>query len=182
MEFLKKSFEDTDNPRNDNSDKKKLFDKSRHPKSANEYKEEWSFIEDVKAKDNVAYQLQYLEFNIRLYNDYQIYLTIESLLCKNLMVTIAGIVECVLYDQVDQMGKRGGYSPGDRRDFVFLINFCYDSEIISKEMKDAFHELRKIRNLVHLSGTDFQEHQAYTVEETNYYIKILSETKDLLKS
>ena len=102
MELLTKSIEHDDHKQDDNSDKKELFSKERHPKKAIEHKEEWSFVESEKVRDNIAYQHQYLEFMIFLYNDYQIYLTVESLLCKNIMVTIASIIESALFDLVEQ--------------------------------------------------------------------------------
>ena len=88
MELLVKNIEDKEDPRKDNSDKKTLFDSERSPKAANEHKDKWSFIKNKAIRENIAYQMQYLEFQIHLYNDYQIYLTIESLIFKNIMAVI----------------------------------------------------------------------------------------------
>jgi len=46
MELLRKTVTDPSNRRKDNSDKKELFAKERHPHTAAFYKEQWAFIED----------------------------------------------------------------------------------------------------------------------------------------
>ena len=181
MELLKKTIRDEEDKRKDNSDKKELFEKERHPKSADFYKEEWSCVEDKEARENIAYQMQYLEFLVLLYNDYQIYLTIESLLCKNIMAIIAGIVESSLYCLVNQSYQKADLNSEPTTDFIKLIRDAYDLELIDKNMKDDFHRLRKIRNLIHLKGIAYQEHDAYTIEETNRYLDTLNKFREKIK-
>ncbi|OGY91184.1 MAG: hypothetical protein A3B31_01085 [Candidatus Komeilibacteria bacterium RIFCSPLOWO2_01_FULL_53_11] len=173
MELLNKTKASGDDRRQDNADRVDLFPKENHPHAAAYYKDDWSFVTDTAIRENIAYQLQYIEFLVKLYNGYQIYLTVESLLCKTIMVTIAGIIECALFDSVEQASTKANFNIGDKRDFITLINFAYDMQYIDRDMKDAFHELRKIRNFIHLTAADFQEYKAYTVEETNHYIQIL---------
>ena len=173
MELLIKNVENKEDPRQDNSDKPPLFKKERRPRSANEHKDEWSFIEDTAIRENIAYQMQYLEFQVYLYNDYQIYLTVESLMCKNIMATIGGVIESALYGLVSKNMKKGGYLFDDRTPFLRLIDDACDMQIIDKDLRDDFHELRKVRNLVHLSSIDYQEYKAYDIKETNTYIKAL---------
>src|SRR5665213_1912982 len=108
MELLNKRSGGSDNKREDNADKKELFSKERHPHPAKYHKEEWAFIQDVSLRENVAYQMQYLEFMVALYNDYQIYLTIESLLCKDILATIGGIVEAALFDLIQTAQLKAG--------------------------------------------------------------------------
>lgn len=172
MEFLKKTIID-ENRHEDNADKKPLFEKDRHPGPANSHKDDWSFIKDARARENIAYQMQYLEFLIYLYNDYQIYLTIESLLCKNIMVIIAGVVESALFDLSNQSFEKGNLELDKTTNPIKLIQDAFDLGIIDKEMKDNFHNLRRIRNLIHLKGIEYQEHDAYTIEEVNNYLGIL---------
>jgi len=172
MELLKKTIVD-DNKHEDNADKKSLFEKDRHPRPANSHKDDWSFIKDTRARENIAYQMQYLEFLVYLYNDYQIYLTIESLLCKNIMVIIAGVVESALYSLVNQSCEKANLEFNIRTDPIKLIQEAFDLGIIDKEMKDSFHNLRKVRNLIHLKGIEYQEHDAYVIKEVNNYLEIL---------
>ncbi len=172
MELLKKTII-KENRHEDNADKKSLFEKSRHPKSANLHKDDWSFIKETRARENIAYQMQYLEFLIYLYNDYQIYLTIESLLCKNMMVIIAGVVESALFDLANQSCEKANLEFDTTTNPIKLIQEAFDLGIIDKEMKDSFHNLRRIRNLIHLEGIGYQEHDAYTIEEVNNYLEIL---------
>jgi len=161
------------NRHEDNADKKPLFEKDRHPRPANSHKEDWFFIKDDRARENIAYQMQYLEFLIYLYNDYQIYLTIESLLCKNIMIVIAGVVECALFDLVNQSCEKANLECDITTNPIKLIQEAFDLGIIDKEMKDKFHNLRRVRNLVHLKGIGYQEYNAYAIDEVNNYLEIL---------
>lgn len=171
MQLLRKTTKD-------NSDKKALFEKGRiNP--ANFYKDEWSFIKDGRTRENIAYNIQYLEFCINLYNDYEIYLTIESLLCKNIISTITTIIECALFDLVNKVGKNANFNLDIRRDFLGRIDTAYDMGLIDREMKDMFHCLRKLRNKIHLSGVGERELGAYTIDETNKYIEILEEFRKI---
>ena len=89
------------------------------------------------------------------------------------MVTIASVVECALYDLIDQASKKANFDVGERRDFLSLIRLAHEMNYIDTDTKNAFHELRKIRNLVHMTETEFQEYKAYSVDEANYYIRAL---------
>ena len=183
MEILIKTKEYDEEKRRDNEDKKKLFTKDRHPRSANHYKDEWFFIENKKIRDNIAYQMQYVEYLVCLYNDYQIYLTVESLLCKTIMVTIACVVEGALYDLLSQMERRG-YNAGlnQRRDFLFLIDIGLKCKIIDSDMNDTFHNLRKVRNLVHITSARELEYAAYDIDQANHYIKEMDRLRDRVKA
>ncbi len=132
------------------------------------------FIQDKIERENIAYQLQYLEFMTNLYNEYQIYLTIESLLAKHLVITIAGIIESALFNLVSQIGRKNNFDVDNRLEFLKVIDIAYGASLIDTEMRDAFHELRKIRNSLHLTGTTYQEHQAYTVDQVNKYLEVLN--------
>ena len=158
----------------DSSTKKELFEKGQiHP--ANYYKDNWFFIKDERTRENIAYHNQYLEFCITLYNEYEVYLTIESLLCKNIISIIALIIESALFDLVNEAGKDANFNLNDKRDFLSRIDIAFDMDIINEEMKDSFHNLRKLRNRIHISGTEEREYNAYSVEEANKYIEILED-------
>jgi hypothetical protein len=173
MELLKKTITDTQNPRNDNSDKKELFPDGRRPRSAADHREDWLFIEDEALCENISYQMQYLEFQIHLYNDYQMYLTLESLHLKNIVSTISGIVEAALYALIRQGSEKTGYTFDERRSFLDLIDDAYDMKLIDRQLSDVFHRLRKDRNLVHFRDLEYREYNAYTVLEVNEYIEAL---------
>jgi|GEM_PF-1069177 hypothetical protein len=176
IKLLKKTKGVGDNRRADNANKKELFPKDKHPHPANFYKDEWSFITDTGLRENIAYQMQYLEFLINLYNEYQIYLTIESLLCKDILATVGGIVEAALFDMIQNAKTKAGMPMGNRTDFTALLGEAYHSfKLIDRDLWSYFHELRKVRNYVHLKAADFQEHTAYTVEETNEAITKLEQ-------
>ncbi|HVV38973.1 MAG TPA: hypothetical protein VHD31_01475 [Candidatus Paceibacterota bacterium] len=176
MDLLKKTGTHSDNRRNDNADKKQLFPKEKHPHTASYHKEQWAFISDTGLRENIAYQMQYLEFLINLYNDYQLYLTLESLLCKDILATVGGVVEAALFDMLQDAKTKAGMPMGTRTDFTALLGEAYHSfNFIDKDMWHYFHELRKVRNYVHLKAADFQEHTAYTVEEANEAIKKLEQ-------
>ncbi|MDP1688567.1 MAG: hypothetical protein Q8L47_00315 [bacterium] len=176
MELLKKSTQNQTDKRKDNSDKNELYAKDRHPYPATFYKDYWNFVSDKMVRENIAYQMQYLEFMVHLYNDYQIYLTIESLLCKDIIVTTGGIIEAALFDLISSAKKKAGVEMGDRTDFTALLGLAYhEYKFIDESMWHFCHELRKARNLVHLKAADFQEHTAYTPEQANDCINKLEE-------
>jgi hypothetical protein len=176
MELLRKAITDPSDHRNDNGDKKALFTKERHPQTAALYKEQWSFIEDKTLRENIAYQMQYLEFMVYLYNDYQVYLTIESLLCKDIIVSVGGVIEAALFDMIQSRKKKMGLEMDGRTDFTVLLGAAYhEYGLIDKNLWHFCHELRKIRNNVHLKAADFQEHTAYTVQQANDCIQKLEE-------
>jgi hypothetical protein len=118
--------------------------------------------------------MQYLEYQVHLYNDYQMYLTLESLHFKNIMTTLGGVVECALYALVSQAADEGGYMFDERTPFIRLIDDAFDIKIIDRELKDYFHALRKMRNFVHISSLDFREYAAYDIDETNRYLDALN--------
>ena len=174
MELLNKQADGSDDKRKDNASKKELFAKERHPHPAKYHKEEWAFIHEVSLRENIAYQMQYLEFMVTLYNEYQIYLTIESLLCKDILATIGGIVEAALFDLIQTARLKAGLAMSDRMDFTALLGDAYHQfHLIDRDTWDYFHKLRIVRNFVHLTAADFQEHTAYTCEETNEALKRL---------
>jgi len=164
------------NRKADNADKKALFAKDKHPHPAAYHKEQWAFISDISLRENIAYQMQYLEFLVNLYNEYQIYLTVESLLCKDILGAVGGIVEAALFDMIYTAKTAAGMPMGTRNDFVALLGEAYHSfAFIDKDTWHYFHELRKVRNYVHLKAADFQEHTAYTVEEANEALQMLEQ-------
>jgi hypothetical protein len=175
MELLKKTIKNKEEKRGDNADKKELLAKGRHPQSAKQYREEWSFIEYEPARDNISYQLQYLEYMVHLYNDYKMYLTIESLHCKNMLITLASIMECALFDLLYQESqKKSGIGIDVREDFLLLIDQSFKRGLIDGNMKHLLHELRKVRNFVHISSLEQKEYAAYTIEQVNQYLTILN--------
>jgi hypothetical protein len=174
MEILRKNFKAKTEEERDNSDKKELLGKSRHPQSAKKYREEWSFIEYIPARENISYNMQYLEYMVNLYNDYQMYLTIESLHCKNMLVTITSIIECALYDLLYQLGESNmEINLKEREDFLNLIDLSFRYGILDGNMKNLLHRLRKVRNFVHISSLEYQEYTAYTIEQVNEYLIFL---------
>jgi len=180
---LKKTEAQGDDRRSDNKDKKDLLPDELHPQPAAVYKMQWRFIADENLRDNVAYQMQYLEFLVILYNEYRIYLTIESLLCKEILTNVAAIVEAVLTDAIRAARKTGGLPIDNRMDFNAILGAAYhEYKLLDKDAWHYFHELRKVRNFLHLTAADFKEHQAYTVEETNEALRRLYALRDALAS
>lgn len=183
MNLLTKTIKHDEEKKMDNSDKKELLAKDRHPKSAKHYREEWLFIEFVPARENIAYQLQYLEYMINLYNDYQMYLTIESLHCKNMMITIASIMECALFDLLYQLaGEKPHIAFDEKEDFLSMIDLGFHAGLLDRQMKNLLHELRKVRNFVHISNLEHKEYKAYDIEQVNSYITLLNNFKERVRN
>jgi len=175
MELLKKIIKHKEEKKDDNSDKKELLAEGRHPRSARQHREEWSFIDYEPARDNISYQLQYLEYMVNLYNDYKMYLTVESLHCKNMLITLASIMECALFDLLYQISqKKNGVGIDVREDFLSLIDLGFRHGLLDGNMKYLLHELRKVRNFVHISSLEHKEYEAYTVDQVNLYLVLLN--------
>ncbi len=181
MERLRKETPNPKERRLDNIEKKELFTKDRHPKSANYYKEEWSFIKKKGARENIAYQLQYLEFMTNLYNDYQFYLTIESLLCKNLMVSIASVIEAALTAILEEGYKPITAGTNLDRNFKSMVELAYAKGLIGRNTKYKLQGLRRIRNSIHLSSIEYQEHTAYEPEDVNKHLDLLDNFREELR-
>jgi hypothetical protein len=182
MELLQKKVKFDEEKKQDNCDKKILLPKDRHPQNADHYKEEWSFIEYAPARENIAYHLQYLEYMVHLYNDYQMYLTIESLHCKNMLIAIAGIMESALFDLLLQLSaKKSGVSFEEKEDFIYLINEGFRHGLLDGSMKNQLHELRKVRNFVHITSLEHKEYEAYTIEQVNNYLVLLDNFRERIK-
>lgn len=95
-------------------------------------------------------------------------------MAKHLKITIAGISESALFNLISQVEEKYDYKLDERTEFLKAIDSAYKAKLIDMEMRDAFHGLRKIRNSLHLTGTTYQEHQAYTVEMVNKYVKMMN--------
>lgn len=174
MELLKKIIQHNEEKRHDNSDKKELLTKGRHPQSSQKYRDEWYFIEYVPARENISYHMQYLEYMVNLYNDYQMYLTIESLHCKNMLITMASIMECTLYDLLFQLSrKKSDVGFDEREDFLILIDLGFRQGLLDGNMRYLLHELRKVRNFVHISSLEHKEYEAYGIDQVNTYLTLL---------
>jgi len=181
MDRLIKQVHNPKERRLDNLDKKELFEKSRHPHPANFYKDQWKFIKKTSARENIAYQMQYLEFMVNLYNDYQIYLTIESLLCKNLIISISSIIEASLASILEEGYKDAGEEYNPDKNFGNLINQGFKDGLIGNGMKRRLQGLRRLRNTIHLSSIDYQEHVAYEPDDVNRYLDALEDFRKELE-
>lgn len=178
MDLLIKNVADPLNPRNDNADKKKLFVGDDHTESAESKRGKWKFIVNEDIQHNVSYQLQYIEFLTRVYNEYQIYLTYESLLCKNIMTSVCAIAEAALFSVISNARAKGGLSGEWRTDFTALIGSAYNEyQLIDTETRNYFHELRLHRNTLHIQAADFKEHRGYGIERANEALKMLEELR-----
>jgi hypothetical protein len=59
-------------------------------------KDEWSFIEDVVLRTNIASELQKVHFDALLLNEYNVYYSPESLTLKHAIIAVASVAEAVL--------------------------------------------------------------------------------------
>jgi hypothetical protein len=168
MQLLRKTVNNSQDKRKDNADKKALLPRDLHPQTAAIYKTQWLFVQDETLRENIAYQMQYLEFLINLYNDYQVYLTVESLLCKDIIVAVGGVVEAALFDRIQSCRTQNGLDMNERADFTRLLGQAYhEYGLINKDLWHFFHTMRKTRNNIHLKAADFREHTAYSIDEAN---------------
>ena len=178
MELLIKTIKDAENPRNDNSDKKELFPADNHPQSASLYKDQWAFIEDEAIRDNIAYQMQYIEFLIKLYNGYQIYLTAESLLCKTIIVNIASVIEGALTYLVISSAQKGNWDIPQNGGFKSILARAQGMGYIDRNMRGSLSYLWDQRNHIHLNDIRLKEYDLYTIDAANSWLKKLEEFRE----
>lgn len=178
VDLLIKNVVDPLNPRNDNADKKKLFVGEDHAEKADVKRAQWSFVVEDDIGRNISYQLQYIEFLTRLYNEYQLYLTYESLLCKNIMTSVCAIAEAALFSVIGNAREKGGLKGEWRTDFTALLGAAHNEYIlIDDEVWNYFHELRKLRNTLHIHVADFREYKGYGIQRANEAITMLEKLR-----
>lgn len=168
MELLLKTTNESD-PRISDKAKKELFPKDRHPQTANHYKDEWFFIDDKILQENIAYEMQYIEFLVKLYNDYNIYLTTESLLSKTIIMHIGSVVEAVIINVMRQWASKANMNI-DRKTFDELVEMANDAGMLNGPMAYTFHDLRHFRNAIHLEGIPDREYLKYEPDKANEFL------------
>ena len=180
MHLLIKTITDPENPRNDNSDKKPLFPSGTF-QLASDQREAWVFVHDDGIARNISYQLQYIEFLVRLYNEYQFYLTFESLLCKNILISVNSIMEAALYDAILHIRTVGNMTGEWRSDYTALLGQAYHSYgLIDRELWHFFHDLRKERNNLHLHALTEREFGHYNITQTNEALEKLEQFRQAM--
>lgn len=103
----------------------------------------------------------------------------ESLLCKDIIVLVGGIVEAALFDLIQSARQHAGLAMEGRTDFTILLGQAFhEYGFLDEPLWHFFHNLRKVRNNVHLTAADFKEYAAYTVEQANDCIQKLGEFRE----
>lgn len=156
------------------SDRLPLFPKGVRIDSAQTHRSHWDGINDQRLRENISYQMQYLEFQVKLYNTYEMYLTLESLHLKNIRATVSNIIEASLYNLVDQAWQVANYEADEGISFFDLIDEAYDMKLIDEALRGELHQLRKHRNKIHFRSLEYKEYSAYEVDEINQSIKTLN--------
>jgi hypothetical protein len=160
------------------SKKKSLFSKDTHFTKAHVWRDEWSFINNDIVSRNISYQLQYLEFLVHLYDEYEIYLSMKAHLCKNILVGVNSVVEASLYVSIVDLRKRANLDGDWRSDYTALLGQAYNEyQMISRDLWHFFHELRKERNNLHLQSLREREYEYYTIEKANDALEKLEQLR-----
>jgi hypothetical protein len=111
----------------DNADRQELFLKPRHPHRIHgteaedklgiwSYAEGWKFIKDKDENkfSEVVYRMQFIEWCTYLYNDYQVYLVIETCLLKTMIMYLWSVAQIILLQNIREYAKY--------RDPIWIIN------------------------------------------------------------
>jgi hypothetical protein len=167
-------------------DGKNNLDLDRYLTPASYWRSQWKFITEETIQRNIAYQIQYLDFLITLYNSYNIYATIESLITKNIIVNVNLIIEAVLSYSVEYLEnlkeKKEEKEVLEEFDsYNVLIGKAYhEHKLISKDLWHTLHELRKQGNSRHFQSEEEWELNKYKIENANDAIDILEEVREEL--
>jgi len=144
------------------------------------WRNHWSFIKNETILRNISYQIQYLEFLINLWNKYVIYGSIQTSLCKNIVINTTHIIEAALSYSIEEVYKQK-YTKEERilptRLFEMIGIAHKELHIISEALWHELHELRKESNKKHIQKENKWELEMYDIKNTNIALELLEKVR-----
>lgn len=120
------------------------------------------FLNYSTQKRNLAYLLQFLEFQWHLFDRYRTYGSVRAMMLRQIVLTAANVIEYLLYVSVRQHGQKPGHV------FKNWINQAKNLRLIEDKLSEKLHEVRKWRNRLHpdsqltqLDYNDFTDAQVH---------------------
>ena len=98
------------------------------------------------------------------------------------MVSVSGIIEAALSSILEEGYKNIRAGTNEDRNFQSMIDLAYTNGLISRSTKYKLQGLRRIRNSIHLSSIEYQEHVAYEPDDVNSYLDLLDKFHEELAS
>jgi len=116
-------------------------------KTIDEILSEFHFLEYSTRKRNLAYQVQYLDFQIKLLKEYVIYGSVLNSLLRNAVISITNIIEYLLFTC---LRSEYGKDPKSHK-FPSLIGQAKTRNMISKNLAGDLNKINDLRNNLHPS-------------------------------
>ena len=136
------------------------------------------FLQDDVVKRNIAYTLQLTDVNQWLVNRFDIGLSAGSLFMKQATITVITIMEAILYADWSQRHPALKRIPR----FAQLIDLAAREGRISPSLKIELHQVRDIRNNIHLSRVSQAEGSKYTIVQYQHVVLIQQRLIDELQN
>lgn len=131
--------------------------------------EDLGFLKYSTQKRNLAYLMQFLEFQKSLFDRYHTYGAVRKSMIRSIILTVTNIAEYLLYVSVRQTGRAAGH--GVKK----LINQAADVQLIDDNLKGQLHDCRELRNRIHPDNqTEELDYASFEDDQVDECVALLS--------
>lgn len=134
---------------------------------------------NMTTRRNIAYALQLVDVLCWLLNRFDIGLSAKNMIVKVSIITLASIAEAMIYDWLNYHSRANQQLKPNKK-FKKNIDKLYKHGIISADLTDRLHDLRKKRDNIHLHRLSNWELGKYDVKDHNEALKVLHDLKEVL--
>ena len=152
-------------------------------KTIREILSDLKFLKYSTRKRNLAYQIQYQDFLLKLLESYYIYGSLKNILFRQYVVTVTNIVEYLLFVSLHQIY---GKAPKTHK-IPRLIGQARSKKIISRELGRDLNKINDLRNRIHpskqknhLDINSFNKNEVQSC--SNILDKLIEEVRDFFVS
>lgn len=113
-------------------------------RTTEEILKDFDFLPYSTRKRNMAHQVLYLDFQVKLLKAYNIYGGLKNLVARNIVLTAVNIIEYLLflvYCQENEIGKRDSLPT--------LIGFACKKQVIDGKLAKKLNNVNDFRNKIH---------------------------------
>ena len=134
---------------------------------------------DRTTRRNIGYALQLVDVLCWLLNRFDIGLSAKDMIVKVSLITLASVAEAMIYDWLNYHCQTNPQLKPNKK-FNKNIDKLYKHGIISADLKDRLHDLRKKRDNIHLHRLSDWELGKYDIKNHNEALKALHDLKEVL--
>jgi len=157
--------------------KKRIFTEAL--KTIKDNLSEFDFLEHSTRKRNLAYQLQYLDFNMQLLREYNLYGAIEAAILRHLVIHITNIIEYLLFVSLSKVYDK---DPKNHK-LPSLIGQAKNKGLIDKTLASNLNGVVEIRNKLHPSKQNEElDIKCFTYKEVHLCLLSMHNLRDQLRN